>query len=207
MADCINSVSGSAGSTDRLDALYQRLTKNEDPLNLNNTPRAAGLISKNLPATQSNTSSSNSLLEKMRLAAEDASLGAGQLISQAASSTLLQQITPRIIQLGAVAARGLGGLITLGTSGYRIWQAYRSETAANSSSYPQTRREVFLSAASITGGFAAGSAAGLLTAAAVVSGAPAALVTGLVAAGVLGTGYAAYKAREFAAGFYSKVMG
>ncbi len=205
MADSLNQI---ASSTSKLDDIYKRLMTNEYPAPVPGQNNRAAKNSNGTGPFESRGQLSTNGIDagrKFLTAAEDAALGAGQVFSQATSSLLLQQITPKIVQLGAASGRAAGGLTTLLTSGYRIVQRYRQENAQGSTNFPQTRREVFVSGASIAGSFAVGSAAGLATSAAVVFGAPAIVVGGIAAAGVIGAGYAAYKIRDLANGFYSRV--
>lgn len=127
----------------------------------------------------------------------DSAIGIGQIGSSALSSVLPQKIAPRLFQIGAAAPRFLGGLATAGLSGLRIAQAFNSEHKSGSTNYQHTRREIVISAASIAGGFAAGSATGLAVAGAAMLGAPVAVIGGITLGGVALVGWTAYKVRDY----------
>lgn len=130
--------------------------------------------------------------------AGDSLLGIGQIASGAKEAFLPQVIASTSSRLVASSGRLLGGIGTLLTSGYRIMKTYQNDANSGKGDFSATRKEVFVTSASVTSGFAAGTVFGLATAGVTAVGAPAIVVGGIAAAGVVAVGYAAYKVRNFA---------
>jgi len=141
-------------------------------------------------------------VREARRSAGDAALGVGQLASTAARSVLPRVVATPVSTTIAGAGRFLGGAVTLAGTGYRVISSYNKEKAAGSENFPETRKEVVVSAASITAGVVTGTAAGLLASAVAVVGAPAIVVGGVTVAGIVGVGLVAHKVRGMAAEAY-----
>lgn len=155
----------------------------------------------------------DSQLDQILKSASDSAMGEGQIISQARFLNLPQLIAPGISQISAGLARAAGGLVSAASFAYRIKSVYSSEKANGSANFPETRKEVFTSAASIGSGFLVGTLAGttlpLLTGAAVVTlpATAATIVTvGAVGLSVAAVGYASYKARDLASQLYDRFI-
>jgi hypothetical protein len=135
---------------------------------------------------------------RLREVRGDAYLGIGQMLSTSVSTQLPQKIAPTILKVAAGSARGLGGILTLATSGLRIGQTYLKERSEGSSSYQQTRKETFVTCVSATAGIAAGTIGGVVISGALLAGAPLIAAAGLGVLGLGGVGFATLKGRELA---------
>jgi len=146
-----------------------------------------------------------SFLSDVGTAVEDAALGMGSVVSTAVEGLLPGEFSPAAARILGGSFRAAGGLFTAATSGYRIVKTLKDEYEADSVNYPKTRKEVVVTAGSVTAGLGVGTLAGAATSVAAFVGAPALVVGGLAAAGVIGAGYAAYAARDYLSDLYDSL--
>ncbi|HMO01539.1 MAG TPA: hypothetical protein PKD37_05275 [Oligoflexia bacterium] len=141
---------------------------------------------------------------RIKRAAGDAAFGVGQMITVSTKSLMPGKITPPIWRMMAGSARAIGGIITLATSGARIFKTYLNERASGATNFRETRKEFFVTGLSVGTSFAVGSASGFAVAGVAALGAPIALITAVAVAGVLGAGYTAHKTAEVAEGLFER---
>jgi len=152
--------------------------------------------------TEGAASTAGNLIGVVEKRLGDTALGIGQELSTYETSLLPGSFTPYAKRLAAGLPRFLGGLATVGLTGIDVVRAYQHDQSHGASSFPETRKEIFASSASIAAGFGAGALAGGAAAAATALGAPFIVVGAIGVAGFIGIGYAASKAREWAEGVF-----
>ncbi|MCB9030731.1 MAG: hypothetical protein H6619_06725 [Deltaproteobacteria bacterium] len=192
-----------------LEELYQRIVVN-DELNNGRTKKV------NTPDQQEviqNFEDEPDFMDKLaagvrttRQAIADSALGFGHFVSKVGESTLLQKVAPKLSLINKGLGRVAGGAITVGTTGYRLYKTARNDLSNNDYSLPETRKELTLSLGSIGAAGAVGEAGYLITAAALGLGAPSIIITGLAGATLLGSAYAAYKARAALSSYYDQIV-
>lgn len=143
---------------------------------------------------QSQQSNQSEILKTIRNGVTDSLPGVGEYASRTAKS-FLSAVSPGFRFVGAAIPRALGGIAAAGTAGYRLYQSARNDQLKGNYSFPEMRKELVVSAASISSGIAVGYTGYLVSAAALAAGAPVAVLGGVGAATVLGAGYVSYRVR------------
>lgn len=144
-------------------------------------------------------------ITKVRAALSDSLLGSGHFVARLSRGRLLQKIAPALKVIKSSLGRSLGGLTSTIIGSARIVNAARSDLKSGDSSLKSARKELTVTLGGAAAGLLVGEAGYLIGGAALGLSAPVSVTTALAIGTFIGTGYAAYQARNYIASQWNKV--